>query len=66
METRKRMHCDEHPDTLTNVANLAHTYKAQDCKNKAIQLMKTVIHFQKETIGPDHPQTKLSTSTLAL
>ena len=65
METSAKVLGDKHPSTLTSIANLTRTYKAKDCNNEAVQLIKTVLHLQKEIIGPEHPHTKLSTSTLA-
>lgn len=47
METRKRVLGEEHPYILTIMNNLAHTYKAQSLNNKAVELMKGVVCFQK-------------------
>ena len=66
MEMSKRVLGVEHPDTLTSMANLAHTYKAIGCKDKAVQLMKTVVDLRKKIIGLDHPHTEASAATLTL
>lgn len=49
----------EHPNTITNMANLAHTFYQQGLKEKAIQLMNGVVKSSKVTIGADHPNTIL-------
>lgn len=56
---------DEHPDTLTSMNNLAHTYEVTGCNDKAIQLMKTAARLRGNVLRPDHPHTKSSASTLA-
>ncbi|KAF2726855.1 HET-domain-containing protein, partial [Polyplosphaeria fusca] len=50
METRKRVLGDEHPDTLTSIANLASTYRNQG---------------RKRVLGDEHPDTLTSINNLA-
>ena len=55
METSLRVLGEEHPDTLTSMANLAHTYKAQDRTYKVIELIKEVIELGSKVIEANHP-----------
>ena len=55
METSLRVLGEEHPSTLTSMANLAHSYKAQNRTHKAIELMKEVIELRSKVIGANHP-----------
>ena len=57
METRKRVLGAEHPDTLTRMNNLAHTFHLQGRNKEAIQLMEGVVKSSEATIGPNHPIT---------
>lgn len=40
METKKRVLGEEHPDTLINMANLAHMWKSQSRNEEAMLLME--------------------------
>ena len=64
METRKRVLGEEHPDTLTSMANLAYTRKSQDRLEDALDLIKTCFHHQQQVLGRDHPDTVSTLSAL--
>ena len=46
VEARKRTVGDEHPDTLTSMANLAFTYEAQSQDTKAVNLIQECIRLR--------------------
>ncbi|KAH8689723.1 hypothetical protein GQ44DRAFT_637324, partial [Phaeosphaeriaceae sp. PMI808] len=60
METQKRVLREEHPDTLTSVANLAHTLKSQTRNDDALLLMEKCLELQKRILSPYHPNTETS------
>lgn len=64
METRKRVLGEEHPDTLTSMANLAFTLKSQICYEEAISLIENFFELQKRILGPEHPDTESSLQAL--
>ena len=64
METRKRVLGEEHPDTLTSIANLASTYKHQGRLNKAEEIEVQVIETRKRVLGEEHPDTLTSMANL--
>ena len=43
METRKRLLGEEHPDTLTSMANLAFTWESQSRLDEALALMRRCV-----------------------
>ena len=57
METRKRVLKEEHPDTLSSMANLAATYRKQGRWDEAIELMQVVVNLRTKIIGVNHPAT---------
>jgi hypothetical protein len=65
METTKRVLGDEHPDTLTSMANLASTYRNQGRWNEAEKLEVQVMETTKRVLGDEHPDTLTSMSNLA-
>ncbi|KAF2647025.1 hypothetical protein K491DRAFT_615367, partial [Lophiostoma macrostomum CBS 122681] len=64
METRKTKLGADHPDTLTSMNNLAHTWKGQGSTSKAISLIKHCCERQAVVLGPQHPNTVSSQETL--
>ena len=66
METSSRVLGKEHPDTLTSMANLAHTYKLMDRHNEANRLMNTVVDLHTIKIGANHPFTLSAADSLSL
>ncbi|KAF2267719.1 TPR-like protein [Lojkania enalia] len=64
MEMRKRVLGDEHPDTLTSMANLAYTWKSQSQNKEAISLIEKCIKLQRQIHGPGHPDTVCSLTVL--
>ncbi|KAJ5393627.1 uncharacterized protein N7487_011268 [Penicillium crustosum] len=65
METRKTKLGEDHPDTLTSMANLASTYRNQGRWEEAEQLFVQVIETRKTKLGEDHPSTLTSIANLA-
>jgi hypothetical protein len=64
METRKRMLGQEHPDTLTSMANLAFTWKSLGRDHDALELMRECLLLLKQKLGVDHPDTIFSLEAL--
>ena len=62
METTKRVLGEEHPDTLTSMANLAFTWKAQGQHAKAVNLMGECVHLRTRILGANHPNTLSSSA----
>jgi hypothetical protein len=65
METRKRVLGNEHPDTLTSMANLASTYWDQGRWAEAEDLQVQVIETTKRVLGDEHPNTLITMHNLA-
>ncbi|KAI1370745.1 hypothetical protein F4677DRAFT_457595 [Hypoxylon crocopeplum] len=65
METRKTKLGIDHPDTLTNMANLASTYWNQGRWDDAEKLEVQVMETRKTKLGIDHPSTLTSMANLA-
>ena len=65
METRKRVLGEEHPDTLTSMANLAFIWKAQSRDTKAVNLIQECTRLRSRILGVDHPDTLSSSAVLA-
>ncbi|KAJ5960017.1 uncharacterized protein N7479_007167 [Penicillium vulpinum] len=65
METSKTKLGEDHPDTLTSMANLASTYRNQGRWEAAEQLFVQVIETSKTKLGEDHPDTLTSIANLA-
>jgi len=64
METRKRVLGEEHPDTLTSMANLAFTWKGYGRDAEAIELMEKCVLLRASVLGFDHPNTLNSAAAL--
>jgi hypothetical protein len=56
---------EDHPSTLTSMANLASTYRNQGRWEEAEQLFVQVIETSKTKLGDDHPSTLTSMANLA-
>ena len=54
METRKRVLKEEHPDTLTSMANLVLTYRNQGRWDETIELIQVVIYLYTKTIKANY------------
>src|SRR5262245_44277657 len=65
MEKRKRVLGEEHPSTLTSMANLASTYWNQGRWNEAEKLEVAVMEISKRLLGEEHPDTLTSMANLA-
>ncbi|KAF3007144.1 hypothetical protein E8E15_000324 [Penicillium rubens] len=66
METRKTKLGEDHPDTLTSMANLALTYSNQGRWDEAEQLQVQLMETRKTKLGEDHPDMLTSMANLAL
>ncbi|EKM76770.1 hypothetical protein AGABI1DRAFT_108612 [Agaricus bisporus var. burnettii JB137-S8] len=66
MEKRRQLLGDDHPDTLTSMANLAATYRSQGKWNEAEALEVVVMEKTKQLLRDDHPDTLTSMANLAL
>ncbi|KAJ5503479.1 hypothetical protein N7463_006353 [Penicillium fimorum] len=65
VETSKTKLGEDHPDTLSSMANLALTYKNQGRWDEAEQLQIQVMETRKTKLGEDHPDTLSSMANLA-
>lgn len=65
METRKRVLGEKHKDTLSSMANLPFTWKAQNQDTKAVNLIQECICLRSRIQGVDHPDTSSSSAVLA-
>ncbi|KAK0720519.1 hypothetical protein B0H67DRAFT_576503, partial [Lasiosphaeris hirsuta] len=64
MKMYKKVLGDEHPDTLTSMNNLAYTWKSQGRYEDALTLLQNCLHLQQQKLGPDHPNTISTHTTL--
>jgi hypothetical protein len=62
---RRRVFGEEHPDTLTSMANLASTYRNQGRWTEAEKLDVQVMETRKRVLGEEHPDTLTSMANLA-
>jgi tetratricopeptide (TPR) repeat protein len=65
MQMRKRLLGDEHPDTLTSMANLASTFRNRGRWKEAEELEVEVMQAMKRVLGNEHRDTLLSIGNLA-
>jgi len=65
-DQRKAVLGEEHPDTLTSMANLAATYRKQGRWKEAEELEVGVMKTTKRELGKEHPDTLSSMANLAL
>jgi hypothetical protein len=56
---------EEHPSTLTSMANLASTYQSQGRWTQAEDLEVQVMETRKGVLGEEHPSTLTSMANLA-
>ena len=66
MRISKRVLGEEHPDTLTSIANLASTYRNQGRWKEAEELFVQVIEISKRVLGEKHSFTLTNIAALAL
>ena len=64
METRKTKLGADHPHTLTNMANLAFTWKSQGRATDATKLMEQCVQARIRVLRAEHPDITSSLSTL--
>ena len=65
METIRRVLREEHPNTLTSMANLAFTVKGQGRNEEAIKVMAECVQLQIRVLGAEHPNMLSWSATLA-
>ena len=65
METSKTVLGEEHPDTLTNMADLALTYLNQGRWTEAEKLEMQAMKTSKTVLGEEHSNTLTSMANLA-
>ncbi len=65
LEQAKKTYGEDHPNTLTSMANLAATYRDQGRWSEAEQLELQVMEKTKTLLGEDHPDTLTSMYKLA-
>ncbi|KAF1836332.1 hypothetical protein BDW02DRAFT_493747, partial [Decorospora gaudefroyi] len=65
METSKRVLTNEHPDTLTSMANLAFMLQSQARHEEALALMERCFQLRELVLGKQHPNTQFSLNTLS-
>ena len=65
MKIRKRVLGEEHPATLTIMANLASTYRDQGRWTEAKELEVQVMKIRKRVLGEEHPATLTIMANLA-
>jgi hypothetical protein len=66
METKERVLGEEHPDTLTSMANLAVTYRNQERWTHADELQLEVMETRKRVLEEEHPDTLTSMANLVV
>lgn len=64
IETGKTVLGDEHLLTLTSMNNLAFTWKEQGRHTNALALIKDCAQARQQVLGPEHPHTVSSLSTV--
>jgi tetratricopeptide (TPR) repeat protein len=65
MEARSRVVGEEHPDTLSAMANLAATYRDQGRWKEAEELQVKVVEARRRVLGEEHPDTISAMANLA-
>ena len=65
METSSRVLGEEHPSTLTSIANLASTFWNQGRWKEAEELFVQVMETSLRVLGEEHPSTLTSMANLA-
>ena len=56
--------CEEHPDLLTSLSNLASTYQNQGQWREAEDLQVLVMETRKRALGEEHPDSLRSMNNL--
>ena len=64
MNTRKTKLGEDHPSTLTSMANLAFTWKSSARNAEAINLLRECLTKQEQTLGQNHPTTLYNSEIL--
>ena len=66
LEVRRRTLGEEHPDTLTAMANLAESLWSLGDAEAARELQEQTLEARRRTLGEEHPQTLTAMANLAL
>ena len=66
MEVRRTVLGEEHPDTLTSMANLATAYLNQERWKEAEELELPVMEVRQRVLGEEHPSTLTIMANLAV
>ncbi|KAI9652560.1 MAG: hypothetical protein M1821_008367, partial [Bathelium mastoideum] len=66
IKARKEVLGEEHPSTLTSIANLASTYRNQGRWKEAEELEVQVMETRVRVLGEEHPSTLTSMANLAV
>jgi hypothetical protein len=66
IKVRKRTLGEEHPNTLSVMANLAISYSNQGQTHEATELEMKVIEVRKRTLGEEHLNTLSVMANLAI
>ncbi|KAJ7437343.1 P-loop containing nucleoside triphosphate hydrolase protein [Mycena latifolia] len=66
LNRRRELLGEDHPDTLTTMANLANSYSDMGQFHKAAKLDKVVLNKRREFLSEDHPDTLRAMGNLAL
>ncbi|KAL4937107.1 hypothetical protein BDV06DRAFT_232801 [Aspergillus oleicola] len=64
MATRKEVLGPEHPDTLTSMHDLAHTWKQLEKIQDALTLMQKCLELHNKVLGSDHPHARSTSNAL--
>ncbi|KAF2022534.1 hypothetical protein EK21DRAFT_83159, partial [Setomelanomma holmii] len=64
METSKKKLGADHPSTLTSMANLAFTWKAQGRSAEAVVLIRQCVQQRQRVLKASHPDLKSSLAAL--
>jgi len=65
METSSRVLRKEHPNTLTNMNNLAFTLKGQVRSDEAVSVLELCLQLAKHVFGPQHSNILSSLQVLS-
>lgn len=64
MEMSASVFEEEHPYSLSSMANLAHTWMQQSRNEEAVSLMEKCFRLRRHVLDSDHRQTESSRKTL--
>jgi len=65
MKNRKTRLGDDHPDTLSSIANLAFAWKSSGHNAQALRLLRNCVAKRKQKLSLNHPQKLNHPQTLS-